>query len=51
VAYYISVFKIIVMNCLTDSLKLRATSLEDQTLEAMWVHYKSALNFAAREVL
>jgi len=27
------------------SSKLRATSLEDQTLEAMWGHYKSALNF------
>jgi len=33
------------------SLKLRATSSEDQTLEAMWGHYKSALDFAAREVL
>ena len=33
------------------SSKLRATSLEDQTLEAMWGHYKSALDFAAREVL
>ena len=33
------------------SLKLRATSLEDQTLEAMWGHYKNALNFAARQVL
>ena len=30
------------------SSKLRATSLEDQTLEAMWGHYKSALDFAAR---
>ena len=26
-------------------------ALEDQTLEAMWGHYKSALDFAAREVL
>ena len=25
--------------------------LEDQTLEAMWGHYKSALDFATREVL
>ena len=33
------------------SSKLRAASLEDQTLEAMWGQYKSALNFAAREVL
>ena len=33
------------------SLKLRAASLEDQPLEAMWGHYKSALDFAAREVL
>ena len=33
------------------SSKLRATSLEDQALEAMWGHYKSALDFAAREVL
>jgi len=33
------------------SSKLRATSMEDQTLEAMWGHYKSALDFAAREVL
>ena len=33
------------------SSKLRATSLEDQTLEAMWGHYKNALNFAARQVL
>jgi len=33
------------------SLKLIVTSLEDQTLEAMWGHYKSALDFAAREVL
>ena len=31
--------------------KLRATSLEDQIIEAMWGHYKSALDFAAREVL
>ena len=34
------------------SSKLRATSLEDQTLEGgMWGYYKSALNFVAREVL
>ena len=33
------------------SSKLRAASLEDQTLEAMWGHYKSALDFAGREVL
>ena len=33
------------------SSKLRATSLEDQILEAMWGHYKSALDFSAREVL
>ena len=33
------------------SSKFKATSLEDQTLEAMWGHYKSALDFAAREVL
>jgi len=33
------------------SSKLKATSLEDQTLEAMWGHYKSAVDFAAREVL
>ena len=33
------------------SLKLKATSMENQTLEAMWGHYKSALNFAAREAL
>ena len=33
------------------SSKLRAASLEDQTLKAMWGHYKSALDFAAREVL
>ena len=29
----------------------KLTFLEDQTLEAMWRHYKSALDFAAREVL
>ena len=35
-----------------DSSKLKATYyLEDQTLEAMCGHYKSALDFAAREVL
>jgi len=33
------------------SSKLKTTSLEDQTLEAMWGHYKSALDFVAREVL
>jgi len=33
------------------SSKPKATALEDQTLEAMWGHYKSALDFAAREVL
>ena len=33
------------------SSKLRATSLEDQTVEAMWGHCKSVLDFAAREVL
>jgi len=33
------------------SWKLRAASLEDQTVEAMWGHYKTALDFAAREVL
>ena len=26
-------------------------NLEDQTLEAMWGHYKSALDFTVREVL
>ena len=31
------------------SSKLKATFLEDQSLEAMWGHYKSALDFAARE--
>jgi len=33
------------------SSKLKATFLEDQSLEAMWGHYKSALDFAARKVL
>ena len=33
------------------SLKLSATSLEDQPLEAMWARYKSALDYSARVVL
>ena len=33
------------------SSKLRATSLEDQTLEAMWGHYKSALDLLQERFL
>jgi len=33
------------------SSQLRAASMEDQTFRATWGHYKSALDFAAREVL